>query len=86
MSEATDEVVTFTKPFRLPGMDEDHQPGTFRLTVERSELDVPWSAYRSSITILLPRGNAIESWAITRADLDAALLRDNDILVSRGAS
>ena len=72
---ADDEVV-FVRPFRLPGMDQDHAAGTFRVTVERSELDVPWPAYRSSLTILLPAGNAVESWPITQADLDAALLRD----------
>ena len=78
MSGTQDETVTFTRPFRLPGMEEDHAPGTFRVTVERTEFDVPWPAYRSATTILLPAGNAIESWAVGRSDLDALLIADRE--------
>jgi hypothetical protein len=68
--------VTFAHPFMLPSMDRLHEPGTFRLVTEQHELDVVWSAHRTTIAILLPSGAAIEAYPVTRDDLDAALRAD----------
>lgn len=76
MSETTTTQVVFAHPFSLPGMDGPHPPGTFDLLVEREPLDLPFPAFRLSVTIMLSAGTAIEAWAVARADLDAALAAD----------
>lgn len=68
--------VTFAHPFMLPGMDRLHDPGTFKLVTEQHELDVVWPAHRTTITVLLPCGGALEAYPVTRDDLDAALRAD----------
>jgi hypothetical protein len=68
--------VTFYRPFRLPSMDQIHGPGTFDVVVEQETLDLVWTAYRLSTTILLPRGGAIEAWPVSEAELSAALAAD----------
>lgn len=76
--------VTFLHPFRLPGMEVSHPAGTFPLHVEDVALDVSWLAYRQSITVLLPFGGRVESWAVTREDLQAALTVDAATSATRG--
>jgi hypothetical protein len=76
MNSPVTSTVTFVHPFLLPGMDRSHQPGTFELVTEQHELDVVWVAHRTTITILLPSGAAIEAYPVTRGDLDAALSAD----------
>jgi len=68
--------VTFAHPFQLPGMTGLHKAGTFELLTEQHELDVVWSAHRTTISIRLPSGAAIEAYPVTRGDLDAALAAD----------
>jgi hypothetical protein len=68
--------VTFVHPFLLPGMDKPHAEGAFELASEQEELDVWWPAYRVTMTIGLPVGAAIETYPVTRDDLDAALRTD----------
>ncbi len=72
-------LVTFAHPFRLPGMDADHVAGTFTVNVEEEQLDVVWDARRTTTTILLPAGAAIEAWPVSADDLNAALKADADI-------
>jgi hypothetical protein len=68
--------VTFHRPFRLPGMDLPHAPGTFELRQTREALDVMWEAYQVSLRIVLVDGNSSEALDVTSADLDAALALD----------
>jgi hypothetical protein len=68
--------VTFARAFQLPGMDGPHAPGTFELRTTRHDLDVVWSAYRTTTRIILPNGSAIEALEVTTTDLEAALAID----------
>ena len=76
MSVAAASTVAFSHPFRLPGMDRPQAAGTFDVLAEKHELDVWWPAYRTTMTIMLPQGAAMEAWPVSRADLDAALAAD----------
>jgi len=68
--------VVFEHPFRLPGMEADHAPGVFEARVLEEPLDVTWEAYHVTITLMLPSGSRMESWAVSAADLEAALAKD----------
>ncbi len=68
--------ITFLHPFRLPGMDLPYRAGTYAVHVEDIAIDVSWTAYRHAITVLLPFGGRVESWAVTRDELEAALDAD----------
>ena len=68
--------VTFASPFRLPGMELAHAPGTFDLAISQDELDVWWPAYRMTMTLMLPAGAGIEAWTLTPTELEAALAAD----------
>jgi hypothetical protein len=56
---------------------ESSQPnGTFVVNEERETLDVVWSAYRVTTTVLLPTAGGYEAWPVSAGDL--ALLLSND--------
>ena len=76
MTDPAADKITFAHPFRLPGMDKAHAPGTFDLAISRDELDVWWPAYRMTMTLLLPAGAGIEAWTLTPTELAAALAAD----------
>ena len=76
MSELAADKVTFSRPFRLPGMDTPHAPGTFALAIDRRELDVWWPAYRVTMTLMLPAGASLEAWSLTPTELETALAAD----------
>ena len=68
--------MTFKHPFTLPGMDHPHPAGTFVVNEDRETLDVPWSAYRVTLTITLPTAGGYESWPISTGDLNTLLEND----------
>ena len=68
--------VTFRAPFMLPGLEQAHRPGTFALRETRQPLDVSWSAFVTSLTVMLVDGGTTQALDVTREDLDAALMRD----------
>jgi hypothetical protein len=76
MSSTTVKSVTFDHPFRIPGMDRDHPPGTFELRISREPLDVSWEAYHETMTLMLTSGGLVEAWNVNAAELEAALARD----------
>ena len=78
--------VSFDRPFRLTGMDSAHAPGTFRVVVEQIELDVPWAASRTSMSILLNYGAHIESWPVSADELDALVAADRASAMNTGYS
>jgi hypothetical protein len=76
VSRVSSRSVTFTRPFRLPGMLSDHPAGTFEVWLEEDLLDVSWEAYSGVTTILLGGRGRVESWVVKPDDLEAALIRD----------
>ena len=76
MSSTTVKSVTFDHPFRIPGMDRDHPPGTFELRISREPLDVSWEAYHETMTLMLASGGLVEAWNVNAAELEAALAKD----------
>jgi hypothetical protein len=68
--------VTFEHHFTLPGMDRPHAAGTFVVNEDRETLDVAWSAYRVSLTIILPTAEGYQSWPVSAGDLDLLLAND----------
>ena len=73
---AIGKTVTFDHPFTLPGMDHPHPAGTFIVNEDRETLDVPWSAYRVTLTITLPTAGGHESWPISTGDLELLVAND----------
>lgn len=71
--------VTFSSPFRLPGMDVPHRPGTFELRETRKALDVSWDAYQISLSIMLVDGGTTEAFDVSATDLQLALDRDRAV-------
>jgi hypothetical protein len=57
-------------------MDSPHPGGTFDVMVDIVELDVPWPAHRTNLTLLLPSGGRVEAWPITGEELDKLLAAD----------
>lgn len=86
MSTTTTRKVTFKHPFQVPGMDVRQLPGTFDVAVETVELDVPWAAHRTSLTLLLPAGAHIEAWPISGEELDRLLAHDLQMTADTGHS
>jgi hypothetical protein len=73
---AIDRTVTFEHPFTLPGMDRPHPAGTFVVNEDRETLDVVWSAYRVTLTMVLPTAGGYESWPVSAGDLELLLAND----------
>lgn len=78
MSGADDAIehVTFIHPFTLPGLERIHAPGTFEVRVRREALDVSWSAYLVTKTIMLTEHGMLEALEVKADDLQAALAQD----------
>jgi hypothetical protein len=76
MTDTRADRIVFTHPFRLPGVEGLHAPGTYDIVVERDALDVSWGAYRLTTRIFFRSGNLVEAWTVMAADLDAALAAD----------
>jgi len=72
----TSQTVEFKHPFKLPGMDELHAPGSFELVVEQEQLDVMWDARRITMTLLLTSRGRVESWPLTETELQDLLAKD----------
>jgi len=74
----TSSQITFRRPFRLNGVDGLQPAGSYTLTVEEEKLDTlsvdAWR--RTSATLCVPQGGAIDYAAISMEDLQAALARD----------
>ncbi|GEM_PF-1127425 len=75
---STSRSVTFLFPFKLPGMQEPHAPGTFEVHSEVEQLDVMWDAHRTMSSILLRYPGRIEAFPVTAGDLEAAILNDRN--------
>ncbi len=78
--------IMFRHPFRLPGMETPHPPGTFELRIEEEDLDVMWPASRTSMSIILTYPGRSEAWAVTADDLDRALANDQQSDIDTGHS
>jgi hypothetical protein len=81
-TRSRESLLTFRKPFTLPGWDETLPPGTYRVVVDEAEVaDVSFLAYRRVATMIhVP---AVTSVSATRSvievdpdDLDRALAAD----------
>ena len=70
------EQVTFRRPFTLPGLDGPHAPGTFDVQIRRELLDVSWTAYLLTRTIMLTRQGVVEALEVRTEDLLEALRLD----------
>jgi hypothetical protein len=84
--ETTTRRITFRHRFALANMPEAHAPGTFDLVVEQIPLDVSWAAHRTSCQLMLVDGGTTSSIAVTMAEVEAALLADNQQDASTGFS
>ena len=78
--------ITFNHPFRLPGMQENHQAGTFDLVIEEIALDVSWEAYRRSCVLMLIDGGTTSAQPVFLADVEGALRADRQHDVRTGYS
>jgi hypothetical protein len=76
MPDTAIEWVSFQHPFTLPGLERPHPPGTFEVRVRRELLDVSWTAYLLTRTIMLTDRGMIEALEVRTEDLAAALLMD----------
>ena len=79
-------LVTLRHPFRLPGMEQPHPGGTFRLDVEDVVLDLPWQAYRTRLSVILPIAGGVEAWPVTADELINVLATDRDFDIDTGHS
>jgi hypothetical protein len=70
------EIVTFTSPFTLPGLDRPYPPGSYRVWERREPLDVSWDAFMVTKTIMLTSRGTVEALDVKAGDLAAALDRD----------
>lgn len=77
-TRSTSSQITFRRPFRLSGIDGLQPAGSYTLTVEEERLDTlsadAWR--RTSATLYVPQGGAIDHAAISMEELQAALARD----------
>jgi len=78
--------ITFRHSFALASMLEPHAAGSFDLVVEQIPLDVSWEAYRTSCRLMLVDGGTTSAVAVTIAEIEAALLADNQQGASTGFS
>ncbi|MDB5541454.1 MAG: hypothetical protein JWQ89_3181, partial [Devosia sp.] len=58
--------------------DGPHEPGTFEVHVRRETLDVSWTAYLETRTIMLPERGGMEALDVKAEDLAAALKLDRE--------
>lgn len=79
-------LVVFKHPFKLPGMDTPHPPGTFELRVDEEDLDVMWHASRMSMSLILTYPGRSEAWGVTADDLDRALANNQQSDIDTGHS
>lgn len=86
MNAQTIRHIHFRHPFQLPGMDAPQEPGSFDLIIEKIPLDVSWEAYRTSCTLMLFRGTTTSAYTVSLAEIDAALLRDQQHDINTGCS
>jgi hypothetical protein len=77
-TRSTSSQITFRRPFRLNGVDGLQPAGSYTLTVEEERLDtLSFDAWRrTSATLYVPQGGAIDHAAISMEELQAALARD----------
>jgi hypothetical protein len=77
-TRSTSSQITFRRPFRLNGVDGLQPAGSYTLTVEEERLNTlsldAWR--RTSATLYVPQGGAIDHAAINMEDLQAALAHD----------
>jgi hypothetical protein len=77
-ARTTQRIVTFTKPFRLGGIDGVMAPGKYEVDIDEEQIEgstlVAWRRVATSITI--SREGATQIHRIDPTDLDASLLRD----------
>ena len=77
-TRSTSSQIAFRRPFRLNGVDGLQPAGSYTLTVEEEKLDTlsvdAWR--RTSTTLYVPQGGAIDHAAISMEDLQTALVRD----------
>ena len=77
-TRSTSSQITFRWPFRLSGAEGLQPAGSYTLTVDEERLDTlsvdAWR--RTSATLYVPQGGAIDHAAISKEDLQAALARD----------
>lgn len=77
-TRSTSSQITFRRPFRLNGIEGLQPAGSYTLTVEEERLDTQsldaWR--RTSATLYVPQGGAIDHAAINMEDLQAAQAHD----------
>jgi hypothetical protein len=77
-TRTTRKIVTFTKPFRLGGIDGVQSPGEYEVDTDEEQVDsltvLAWR--RVATNILVSRNGATQMYRIDPVDLDASLLRD----------
>ena len=84
-SRTTRQAVTFVRPFRLAGYDDELPAGEYQVDVDEELLEgLSFEAYRRTGTYLLVGSKAggkgsAEMRPIDPRDLDAALMRDRDV-------
>jgi len=77
-TRTTDHLVTFKKPFTLPGWEETWPAGDYTVTTHEELLDTSFPAYhRVSTTIALHRGAETRHVDVAPLDLADALGRDS---------
>ena len=59
----TTSTIVFTRPFRLPGFDQAHAPGTFEVKTDEERLDTAFEGWhRVATTIRLVDRGRIQTW------------------------
>jgi len=80
-------IVTFTKPFSLPGFEAPHAAGNFEVRTDEERLDTTWEAWRRlETTILLTGRGQTMAWPVSPLDLDKALRLDAQATLPPGPS
>jgi hypothetical protein len=83
-TRTTYKTVTFTKPFRLGGIDALQLPGNYEVVTDEEQIDsqtfLAWRRVATSIEIF--RDGATRLYTIDPIDLDASLLRDGDLALT----
>lgn len=86
-TRTTHSVVTFSRPFRLAGMDGLALAGSYHVDMEEEKLDtLSFESWRQTAAILeVPRAGVTEYLPVDPQDLREALARDSEV-VSQTAS
>lgn len=75
--------VTFTRPFKLDGVDGMQPAGSYQVDTDEESIDsltfIAWR--RVGTTIHLPRDGAVSAYRIDPVDLDVTLLHDAGLTV-----